>query len=163
MPSKSAGGVTGRARDTVVKILDHVLRDECSLSATTSDYRCKVTGPNLYSLHRLFDEQRRQIDYWLDKVIERTKSAGLAARIPAVKAPSAPAPAQSDGGGLAPSTIVGDLLARHERMAERLRADIERLNDPGIADLLSRLLEFHETTAWMLRMIYSGPDLRSTA
>jgi len=50
------------------------------------------------------------------------------------------------------------LLARHEEMAHRLRDDIERLPDPGTADLLLRLAEFHETTAWMLRVVSHGPD-----
>ena len=34
----------------------------------------------------------------------------------------------------------------------------ERLPDAATADLLLRLVEFHETTAWMLRVVHSGPD-----
>jgi hypothetical protein len=51
-----------------------------------------------------------------------------------------------------------DLLVRREETAHRPRADIERLNDSSLADLLMRIVEFHETTAWMLRMVNHGSD-----
>jgi DNA-binding ferritin-like protein len=53
--------------------------------------------------------------------------------------------------------MIGDLLARHEQMADRLRQDIVRLGDPTTEGVLQRLLEFHETSAWMLRMLHDGP------
>ena len=155
MQPKPSIGVTGKARETLARIIDHVLKDECSLSATTLDYRWKLTGPNLYSLHRLFDEQRRQLDFWLEKLIERTKSAGLGVLGRVEIPPAAPAASNS---GLPPRTLIGDLLMRHEEMAQRLRADIDALPDPATAELLTQLLEFHETSAWMLRMLHDGPD-----
>lgn len=155
--TKPTRSVPGKARDTLVKILDHVLRDECSLSAATREYRWKVTGPNLYSLHRLFDEQRRQLDYWLEKVVEQTRAIGLAARIPFVQE-RLDCEGSSASGPLPAGNVVDDLLERHEQMAERLRLDIERLAEPSTAALLTRLLEFHETTAWMLRMVSGGSD-----
>jgi starvation-inducible DNA-binding protein len=166
MQPKPQTGITGKARDTLAKVLDHVLRDECSLSATTRDYRWKVTGPNLYSLHRLFDEQRRQLDYWLGQVGQLAKSVGFGARDTAEEikraADAGPGPS-SAAASVPPSTMIGDLLARHEVMAQRLRADIESLGDPATAELLTRLVEFHETTAWMLRMLHNGPGSDQTA
>lgn len=157
MQPKPQVGLSGKARETLTRILDHVLRDECSLSATTRDYRWKLTGPNLYSLHRLFDEQRRQLDFWLDKVIERTKAAGISLRDRVVER-EPPAAAAASGPSLPPDTIISDLLARHEELAHRLHDDVTRLNDPVTAELLQRLAEFHETAAWMLRMLDHGPD-----
>ena len=166
MQPKPQVGITGKARDTLARILDHVLRDECSLSATTRQYRWNVTGPNLYSLHRLFDEQRRQLDYWLGQVGQLAKSVGFGSRETMEdlqRTVAGPAGAEKPPGSLPPSTMIGDLLARHEEMAQRLRADIERLGDPATADLLKRLVEFHETTAWMLRMLRDGPGSDQTA
>jgi starvation-inducible DNA-binding protein len=163
MQPKSQVGITGKARDTLAKIIDHVLQDECSLSATTREYRWNVTGPNLYSLHRLFDEQRRQIDYWLGQIGQLAKSAGFGTRNPVAEATRAADASPPTGAGVPPRTMIGDLLARHEEMAQRLRADIERLGDPTTADLLTRLVEFHETTAWMLRMLHNGPGSDQTA
>jgi len=144
------------ARDALATILGYLLREECALSDTTRDYRWKISGPNRYSLHRLFDEQRRQLDYWLDKVIDRTKSAGLAACIPWVDARRSVENTGPVRRALPPGTIIGDLLARHEQMAERLRESIGHLADPGLVELLTRLVEFHETAAWMLRVVYGG-------
>lgn len=157
MDSTRDNGLTGKARDTLARILDHLLVDECSLSATTRDYRWRVTGPNLYSLHRLFEEQRRQLDFWLDQIMERTRAVGLALTNGWER--NAPAPAGAEPGleRLEPRGMIGDLLGRHEEMARMLREDIERLGDPATAQLLTRLLEFHETSAWMLRMLHDGP------
>lgn len=163
MQPKSQVGITGKARDTLAKIIDHVLQDECSLSATTREYRWNVTGPNLYSLHRLFDEQRRQLDYWLGQIGQLAKSAGFGSRNAVVDATRAADATSPTGAGLPPRTMIGDLLTRHEEMAQRLRADIERLGDPTTAELLTRLVEFHETTAWMLRVLHNGPGSDQTA
>jgi starvation-inducible DNA-binding protein len=156
MQSKSHTGITGKARQSLVRILDYVLKEECFLLATTHDYRWNVTGPNLYSLHRLFDEQRRQLDYWLDRVVERAKSIGLPKREFEKKARRTDT--AKAGARLPARSMIGDLVARHERIAGHLRDDIARLPDRATAELLQRLLEFHETTAWMLRMVHNGPD-----
>ena len=160
---QSKPGITGKARETLAKILDHVLQDECSLSATTRAYRWNVTGPNLYSLHRLFDEQRRQLDHWLTQIGQRAKSAGFGVQnsLEDISRNATPSPAAA--AGVPPSTMIGDLLTRHEEMAERLRQDVARLGDPTTAELLNRLREFHETTAWMLRMLQSGSGSSQTA
>jgi starvation-inducible DNA-binding protein len=158
MQAKTPNGITGKARETLARILDHVLKDECLLSATTRDYRWNVTGPNLYSLHRLFDEQRRQLDEWLDQLIERAKSLRFGARASLEQKVQLAAVDAVSGAGLPAGTMVVDLLLRHEEMAHRLRGDIERLSDPATADLLMRIVEFHATTAWMLRMVNHGAD-----
>jgi starvation-inducible DNA-binding protein len=158
-PKRQNGRISGMARDTLAKIIDHVLRDECSLAATTRDYRWNLTGPNLYSLHRLFDEQRRQLEFWLNQVVQCAKSVGVGSRIPVEEvARAAHAAPATSGVGLPPQTMIGDLLSRHEQMAHQLRQDIGRLGNPAAADVLKHLLEFHETTAWMLRMLHDGPS-----
>ena len=146
-------GPTGKARETLAKVLDHVLRDEDSLSALIRDYRRKLIGPNLYSLHRLFDEQRRQLDAWRDQLIDRARSIGFGGRTTGVTT-AAEAQSRVSGPGLPADTIIGDLLARHEGLARQLREELARLGDPVTAEVLRRLLEFHETAAWMLRMLH---------
>ncbi len=157
MRTRKKTGITGKARATFARILDHVLRDEYQLSATMRDYRWHLTGPNLYSLNRLFDEQRRQLDAWLDRIVSSADAAGFpgAARLRRL-----PKESGAPGGrpSLATPAMVRDLRARHEEMARRLREDIAGLADPATAALLTGLLEFHETTAWMLRMVQAVPD-----
>jgi starvation-inducible DNA-binding protein len=160
MTPDSKNGLTGRTRQAIASILNHVLEDECQLSATTRACRWKVTGPNFHSLHRLFDEQRKQIDYWLDQVMARTRAMGLAT-VEEKPTPSA-AETAGDPPGLPPAGMIGELLERHEKMARQLRADVEacgiKLGDRGTAELLKRLGEFHETTAWMLRTLLNSSD-----
>lgn len=157
MQSKIHTSITGKARESLVRILDYVLKEECFLLETTRNYHGNVRGPNLYSLHRLFDEQRRQIDYWLERVIEQAKSIGAGTRAASKRAKEAATP-PSTGAGLPAHSMIRDLLGRHERMAKRLRDELERLRDPATADLLERIVEFHETTAWMLRVVHNGPE-----
>jgi len=157
MQPKPPAGLPGKARETLAKILDHVWREECSLSATTRQYGWNVRGPNLYSLHRLFEEQRRQLDQWLAQVGQLAASVGFGPRESASEIGRAGAATQPTPAAVPPRTMIGDLLARHEEMARRLRQDIARLGDPATAELLTRLVEFHETTAWMLRMVNTGP------
>lgn len=146
-------GLPGKARQTLARILNHVLAEECMLAATTRDFRWKVTGPNFHSLHKLFDEQRRQIDGWLDQLLARSKAVGVPAEATAAGMGGGP----GDGPVMPAHQMIGELLARHEAMAQQLQRDIEAcgagLGDRGTAELLQRLEEFHETTAWMLRML----------
>jgi starvation-inducible DNA-binding protein len=157
MQAMRPSGLTGKARETLARILDHVLADECSLSATTRDYRWSVTGPNLYSLHRLFDEQRRQLDYWLGQIFERTRAVGIAVFGDLEKTSREGTPVVEHP-GLPPRSMIGDLLGRHEEMARRLRDELGGVADPATTDLLRHLLDFHETSAWMLRMLHDGPS-----
>lgn len=159
MKSKNEMGLTGMARQTLARILSHVLEDECMLSATTRDFRWKMTGTNFQSLHKLFEDQRRQIDYWLDRVMARTRAVGVPA---SGSVPDPAAAAGVTGKALPARKAIGELLALHERMAQRLRDDVEacgaKLGDRNTADLLTQLVEFHETTAWMLRTLLDSPE-----
>lgn len=159
-PPKSPTSLTGKARETLAKILDHVLAEECSLSATTRDYRWNVSGPNFHSLHKLFDEQRRQLDEWLAQIFQRTRAVGVMEPAKIEELTRAAEEARTSGAGLPAQQMIDDLLARHEEMSRKLRDDVERLADPGTAELLQRVADFHDTTAWMLRMLLEGPDSR---
>jgi starvation-inducible DNA-binding protein len=162
MQSTTQNRIAAQARQTLLRIIDHVLKDEGSLSALIREYRWSVTGPNRYSLHRLFDEQRRQLDYWLEQLTTRARSVGFSvADTLAMKSTSgleSAAPAHVPA-----RRMIGELLLRHESMAHQLRGDIERLRDPAMMDLLTQLVEFHETTAWMLRVVNHGSDATGVA
>lgn len=146
-------GLPGKARQTLARILNHVLAEECMLAATTRDFRWKVTGPHFHSLHKLFDEQRQQIDGWLDQLLARSRAVG----VPAEVTTAGEGETGATGPAIPAHEMIGELLARHEAMAQQLQRDIEAcgagLGDRGTAELLQRLEEFHETTAWMLRML----------
>jgi starvation-inducible DNA-binding protein len=152
-------GFTEKTREAVMRLLNHALSEELQLSATTRAFLRHVTGPNFHSLHRLFGDQDRQIARWLADIRARAREVGAAAQAGgediaaatrgAVVATELPAP-----------NMVGELLSLHEGVAARLRADLAASTDPlrdsALRDFFQRLVEFHETTAWVLRVLQEG-------
>jgi DNA-binding ferritin-like protein len=63
--------------------------------------------------------------------------------------------------GMPPQQMIDDLLGRHEELSRKLREDVSSLGDRPTAELLQRLADFHDTTAWMLRMLLETPDSRT--
>ena len=159
MKAKSSLSLGAKARENLARILNHALQEEVVLSATMRDFLGSVTGPNFHSLYRLFGDHCRQIDRWLGEIGERARALGAVMRATVVEQ------AKSAGGSADPAArparnIVGDLLALHEGIAARLRADLAACGgDTATADFLTRLVDFHETTAWMLRMVLDGPEV----
>jgi starvation-inducible DNA-binding protein len=152
-----------KARDCVGAVLKHVLTDESRLAAATRDYVWRVRGSPLRSLNRLFAEQGRQIDRWVGEVAMHARAFGVALTGGRT---AEPVPASQPAVGVAsPQAMIGELLALHEAMATRLRNDMVALEEAEqeseAAVFLGGLLEFHETTAWMLRMVLTTPSARS--
>lgn len=150
-------GFTDKARATLSAILTHALAEELLLSSTTRGF--SGTVPAFQSLHKLFADQYRQLERWLDQLATRTWALGL----PGAKLDElVTARCVSMPDRVPERAMVSELLSLHEQLAARLRDDVEtcshQLGDAGTADILSRLVEFHETTAWMLRMVLEGPE-----
>jgi starvation-inducible DNA-binding protein len=147
---RKAGAILGRA-----------LADEAGLTALTRECHRKVSGPHFHSLHRLFADQYRQLEHWLGELDARRRLLQAAAGAATDEAGRHVAAAISDAPS--PQKMLAELLAWHERLGRRLAGDVhacaERLGDVATANVLSRLAEFHDTTAWMLRMILHGPRL----
>ena len=145
-----------KARANVASILTHALAEELLLSSTTREFYVNV--PTFHSLHRLFADQYRQLEQWLDQLAQRTWSLGSAAHGPMEELASARCVHLREW--RPERTMIGELLGLHEELAKRLQDDVRKcshqLGDPGTAEILRRLVEFHETTAWMLRMVLEG-------
>jgi starvation-inducible DNA-binding protein len=145
-----------KARANVASILTHTLAEELLLSSTTRDFYANF--PTFHSLHRLFADQYRELERWLDQLAQRTWAMSSAPAAPMEELASARCVAFRERVG--ERTMIGELLGLHEELAQRLQADQRKcalqLGDPGTADILRRLVEFHETTAWMLRTVLAG-------
>jgi starvation-inducible DNA-binding protein len=150
------------ARRTASAILGWALAEESRLIALTRRFHHSVSGPHFHSLHRLFADQYRQLEHWLGELDARRCMLQAAAGAVAGDAARHIAAATTHG-TVAPQKMVAELLAWHERLGCRLADDVhacaERLGDVATANVLSGLAEFHDTTAWMLRMILHGPRL----
>ena len=150
-PSTTPGG---KARENLLNILNHALEEEIVLSSRMRGFLGRVTGPNFHSLYRLFGDQCRQIDRWLGEITARTRAIGTVARIGAGEVVDSARAAIKPRGPVPARNMVGELLALHEGIAARLREDLVACRaDSATADFLTRLAEFHETAAWMLRTV----------
>lgn len=145
---------TASARRPIAALLAHVLAEESQLSATTRNYLWHVPGSPLQSLKRLFAEQGRQIDRWINDLSARLGALGAACTGVTADA----AAAETDDATVG----VPAILERHEAIAAELREAVEALRnrdpDGDAVMLLSGLLEFHETSAWMLRLLLESPE-----
>jgi len=148
------------AQRKATAILGRALADEAGLTALTRECHRKVSGPHFHSLHRLFADQYRQLEHWLAELDARRRMLQAAAGAAAGGAGRHVVAAIN---GAPPQKMLAELLTWHERLGHRLAGDVhacaERLGDVATANVLSRLAEFHDTTAWMLRMILYGPRL----
>ena len=145
-----------RAREKLARILNHALQEEVVLSATLRAFLGRLAGPNFHSLSRLLGDHRRQLDEWLQEIAARVRDGGtgaeeLARGLDRVVGAADAAPARD---------MIGELLDLHEGIAARLRGDLAECGgDAATKSLLSGLVDFHETTAWMLRTVRMVPEV----
>lgn len=142
------------SRERVGVILNHALADEFALSAATRDYHWNVTGPHFRSLHELFDEQYHQLDDWLEKLGERARVLGVGAQTGWTDLIHAPSFTPVRGTDLNARSMLSVLAELHNRLAAELRRAArdcaDECGDPVTAELLDELVEYHDTTAWVL-------------
>lgn len=130
------------------------------LSETMRNYLARVTGPNFHSLFRLFGDQRRQVDRWLGEITARARAISSVAWVGVEEIAQSAKDAVAAPKAVPPRNMVGELLALHEGIAARLRAELAGCaGDSATIDLLGRVVDFHETAAWMLRMVLQGRDV----
>lgn len=148
-------GLNDESRLEVGQILNLLLADETMLYLTTRDYHWNVTGEEFISLHQQFETQYGQLATWIDEVAERARSIGVGARGSLADVAKTARSSASPGCGLAAERMVSTLVALHEDLVIRLRADsaacANRFKDGGTSDFLTGLMEWHEKTAWLLR------------
>jgi starvation-inducible DNA-binding protein len=142
-----------------INLLAVVLSDEMTLYIKTRKFHWNVAGESFMELHKLFEAQYTELELVIDEVAERIGKLGgkaigtmneftLLSRI--VEHPNK-YPVKK--------AMLSELLSDHEIVIEELRKDIDvcadENHDAGTADLLTGLLQQHETIAWTLRRYLS--------
>lgn len=138
-----------------ISLLSVVLSDEMTLYIKTRKFHWNVAGESFMELHKLFEKQYSDLEEVIDQVAERISKLGgkaigtmneftLLSRI--VEHPNK-YPVQK--------AMILELLNDHETLISELRKDIDvctdDCHDVGTADLLTGILQQHETIAWTLR------------
>jgi starvation-inducible DNA-binding protein len=142
-----------------IELLSVVLSDEMTLYVKTRKFHWNVTGESFMELHKLFQSQYTELEEIIDEVAERINKLGGKAigtmgefiKLTHIKENPTDNPIQKE--------MLAVLLADHETVIAGLRQDIDTCaddnHDAGTADLLTAILQKHETNAWILRRYLS--------
>jgi starvation-inducible DNA-binding protein len=132
--------------------LNTLIASEAALYFKTKKAHWLVDGKAFQALHTMLDTQAAQIIETTDELAERIvmmrgmPSAGLAdyQRTTTVKDL---APGKQDV-----ATFLSTLSQDHENLSDEMRKTVAvAADDPGTADVLTRLLQDHDKAAWYLR------------
>lgn len=140
-------------------LLSVLLSDEMTLYVKTRKFHWNVSGESFMEQHKLFQSQYTELEEIIDEVAERINKLGgktigtMDEFISMTRIKESPNhyPVQKD--------MLVELLSNHETLIAELRKDIAVINetshDVGTADLLTKIIQQHETIAWILRRYLS--------
>jgi len=142
-----------------INLLTIVLSDEMTLYIKTRKFHWNVAGESFMELHKLFESQYTDLEVVVDIVAERINKLGgktigtmneftLLSRI-----------VEHHNKYPVQKAMITELLSDHETLIEDLRKDIdlcaEENHDAGTADMLTGIMQQHESIAWILRRYLS--------
>jgi starvation-inducible DNA-binding protein len=148
-------GITENHLQKSNSLLSVVLSDEMTLYVKTRKFHWNVTGESFMELHKLFEAQYTELETIIDEVAERIDKLGGKtigtmnefSKLSRIKENPSEYSVQK--------TLISELLTDHETLISELRKDIDKSadenHDGGTADLLTKVLQQHETIAWILR------------
>ena len=148
-------GISEKNLKHTCSILSTVLSNEMTLYVKTRKSHWNVTGESFMELHKLFENQYKQLEEAIDEIAERIGKLGHKTigtmheflKLSSIK--------ENPGNYSSSKDMLKELLRDHETIIIQLRKDIEgcseKSKDAGTADFLTGLMEQHETMAWILR------------
>lgn len=157
-------GIAEDQRKEIAEGLSHLLADTYTLYLKTHNFHWNVTGPMFISLHQLFEQHYTELAIAVDEIAERIRSLGffvpgsfkrfqeLTSVVQEEEVPSA-------------EGMIRSAVTAHEtviRTARGILETAERGNDQPTIDLLTRRMETHEKTAWMLRSMLEKRPVEET-
>lgn len=152
--TKISIGLSNEQLKTSTDILSTVLADEFTLYTKTRKFHWNVAGESFMELHKLFEDQYKEIEEVIDEVAERIGKLGSSTigtmsqflEITRLKESPSEYPARMK--------MIEELLADNETIIKSIRKDVEECDesgDAGTTDFLTAIMKQHETIAWTLR------------
>lgn len=148
-------GLSEKKLNGVNTLLSAVLSNEMTLYVKTRKFHWNVSGESFMELHKLFENQYKQLEESIDEVAERINKLGsntigtMEEFLKLSKIKEFPGKYDSS------KDMIKQLLKDHETVIIELRKNIddcnEKYEDAGTTDFLTGLMEQHETIAWTLR------------
>lgn len=160
-------GMKNADRKRVAQGLSRVLASTYMIYVKTHNYHWNVTGPLFQPLHGLFETQYTEIAKSIDDIAERIRTLGF--RAPGTLQEFLKlSHLQEDEADRVPEAedMVANLQQDHETISaagRQLISIADEAGDQATCDLLTKQLDFHEKTAWMLRSFLTPADAVNSA
>lgn len=150
-------GISNEDLKKSIDMLSIALADEMTLYVKTRKFHWNVSGQSFMELHKLFEAQYTELEEIIDQLAERINKLGSKTigtmeefiKISRIKEAPGKYPDQKG--------MIKELLTDHESMIVALRKDIEADSDAGTVDYFTKLIQDHESIAWILRR-YLGDE-----
>lgn len=138
-----------------IDLLSVVLSDEMTLYVKTRKFHWNVTGESFMELHKLFENQYSEFEEIIDEVAERISKLGGKTIGTMTEFLQQSRIKETPNNYPTQKVMLSELLKDNETIITELRKDIEicatETQDAGSSDLLTKILQQHETIAWILR------------
>jgi starvation-inducible DNA-binding protein len=152
-------GISEKKLSSITELLSVVLADQVTLYTKTRKFHWNVCGDSFMELHKLFENQYKQLEESIDEVAERISKLGGKTMGTMTEFGELSAVKEHPGKYPSSKEMIQELLQDHEIVIVQLRKSVdqcaEKLSDAGTADLLTGLMEQHETIAWTLRRYFN--------
>ena len=146
-------GLTKEQRADLSGALSKVPADTYVLFLKTQNFHWNLHGPEFYELHVLSENQYKEMFEAIDEIAERIRALGFfveGSMSSFLKNTSV----REDHEIRTKVKYLEGLIEAHETASRGLRATGDlaaECSDHGTADMVGRLILFHEKAAWMLR------------
>ncbi|MEO0058526.1 MAG: hypothetical protein RLZZ312_173 [Bacteroidota bacterium] len=138
-----------------IELLSIILSDEMTLYIKTRKFHWNVAGESFMEMHKLFESQYTDLEKIIDEVAERISKLGGKTIGTMSEFATLSRIIEHPNKYPIKKAMITELLSDHETLVAELRKDIDvctdDCHDAGTADLLTGILQQHETIAWVLR------------
>lgn len=136
-------------------LLSILLSDEMTLYVKTRKFHWNITGNSFMELHKLFEAQYIQFEVIIDEVAERINKLGSKTIGTMKEFTNLSRLEENENNYPTQKDMILELLKDNETLITEIRKDVDvcskENHDAGTADLLTKILQQHETMAWILR------------
>lgn len=143
----------------LIESLNRQLANTFALTLNYRKYHWEVSGPHFRSLHLLFEQLYNAVDATVDEIAERVRFlGGLAVHTPEQIREFASVTI-AEPGQMEPRAMVEQAHENTHTIIREQRSVVEQANDandPGTADLFTRVVQIHEQHEWFLREFLRG-------
>jgi starvation-inducible DNA-binding protein len=146
---------TDQAKRECAEALSKVLSDTFVLYLKTHNFHWNVKGPQFISLHKMFEEQYRDLWSALDDIAERIRALDQPAPGTTAKFKQLAEIKEIDSLPAA-MNMLSELVSDNEAVVRTIRTALSAAQDAGdeaTAGLLTDRLTYHEKQVWMMKSI----------